>query len=103
MLFTFTVKSDKKRIIPAVTHIDNSARVQTVDKRSNPLFYETIRAFYRKTRCPVVINTSFNIRGEPLVCSPLDALKRFMNTEIDHLVIGNFILDKTSQKNLKIK
>ncbi|MFA6350650.1 MAG: carbamoyltransferase C-terminal domain-containing protein, partial [Candidatus Omnitrophota bacterium] len=84
--------------IPAVTHIDGSARVQTVDRADNPLFYKTIYAFYRKTRCPVVINTSFNVRGEPLVCSPHDALTRFMSTEIDYLVIGNFILDKSLQK-----
>jgi carbamoyltransferase len=84
--------------IPAVTHVDYSARIQTVKKEDQPLYYDMINAFYRKTGCPVIINTSFNVRGEPLVCSPEDAYKCFMRTEMDHLIMGPFLLDKTAQK-----
>jgi len=87
--------------IPAVTHVDYSARIQTVKREDNPLYYDMINAFYKKTGCPVIINTSFNVRGEPLVCSPLDAFRCFMRTEIDYLAIGSFILDKREQKTLK--
>ncbi len=91
--------------IPAVTHVDNSARVQTIRKDDHPLYYELIHAFYQKTGCPVIINTSFNVRGEPLVCSPQDAYKCFMRTEMDYLVMGCFLLDKQeqtqTQKNVK--
>lgn len=84
--------------IPAVTHVDYSARIQTIKREDNPLYYDLINNFYRKTGCPVIINTSFNVRGEPLVCTPEDALRCFMRTEIDFLVMGNFILDKNEQK-----
>jgi len=84
--------------IPAVTHVDHSARVQSVERRHQPLFYDTIKAFYDKTGCPVIINTSFNVRGEPLVCAPDDAFRCFMRTEMDYLVMGGFILDKRGQK-----
>jgi len=84
--------------IPAVTHVDHSARVQSVERRHQPLFYDTIKAFYDKTGCPVIINTSFNVRGEPLVCAPEDAFRCFMRTEMDYLVMGGFILDKRGQK-----
>jgi len=87
-----------RKDIPAVTHVDNSARVQTVSKKTNPLFYDTIRAFYDKTGCPLIINTSFNIRGEPIVCAPEDAFNCFISTGMDYLVIGNFLLDKKRQK-----
>lgn len=103
MLFTFPVKKNKRPKIPAVTHIDNSARVQTVSKTDNPLFYKTIDAFYRKSGCPAIINTSFNLRGEPLVCSPDDALRRFRGSEMDYLLIGDFILNKSMQNNSNIK
>lgn len=83
--------------IPAVTHVDNSARIQTVDRERNPLYYELIQAFYRRTGCPVIINTSFNVRGEPIVCTPEDAFRCFMRTEMDYLVIGNFVLSKREQ------
>lgn len=83
--------------IPAVTHIDNSARVQTVNQIDNPLYYELIKHFYNKTGCPVIINTSFNVRGEPIVESPSDAYICFMRTEMDILVLGNYILDKANQ------
>ncbi len=80
--------------IPAVTHVDYSARVQTVDRRDHPLYYDLIREFERRTGCPVVVNTSFNVRGEPIVCTPEDAYRCFATTGLDHLVIGNCILDK---------
>ncbi|PNE59973.1 hypothetical protein A8H39_00635 [Paraburkholderia fungorum] len=83
--------------IPAVTHVDFSARVQTVDDRSNPLFYSLISAFHRITGCPVLVNTSFNVRGEPIVESPSDAYRCFMRTAMDYLVIGSHIVRKTSQ------
>lgn len=83
--------------IPAVTHVDYSARIQTVHPETNPLYYDLIAAFYRKTGCPVIINTSFNVRGEPIVQSPEDAYKCFMRTEMDYLVIGSCLLDKKNQ------
>jgi carbamoyltransferase len=86
--------------IPAVTHVDYSARIQTVKRQDNPLYYDLISAFERKTGCPVLINTSFNVRGEPLVCSAQDAYACFMRTEMDYLVIGCLILDKRDQKAL---
>jgi len=86
--------------LPAVTHIDFSARIQTVSRRTNPLYYDLIDAFYRKTGCPVIINTSFNVRGEPIVCRPEEAYKCFMRTEMDYLVMGNFIIAKQDQTRL---
>jgi carbamoyltransferase len=87
--------------IPAVTHVDYSARIQTIKKEDNPLYYDTIEKFYKKTGCPVIINTSFNVRGEPLVLSPEDAFRCFMRTEMDYLVVGSFLLDKQEQKTIK--
>ena len=86
-----------RSIIPAVTHVDYSARVQTVNEETNPVFYKIIKAFEKRTGCGVVINTSFNVRGEPIVCSPEDAYKCFMRTEMDVLMIGNMILYKSEQ------
>jgi carbamoyltransferase len=83
--------------IPAVTHVDYSARIQTVHKDDNPLYHELISTFYRRTGCPVIVNTSFNVRGEPIVATPLDAYKCFMRTDIDILVLGDFILQKKDQ------
>ena len=83
--------------IPAVTHIDYSARVQTVHAETNPLFYKLLKAFYALTGCPVLVNTSFNVRGEPIVCSPTDAFRCLMGTELDLLVVGNTLLDKAAQ------
>ena len=80
--------------IPAVTHVDYSARVQTVDADTNPRFHQLITAFEAITGCPVLINTSFNVRGEPIVNRPEDAYHCFMNTGIDRLVIGNYLLKK---------
>ena len=87
----------KRSEIPAVTHVDYSARIQTVRRETNPLYWEIIEAFYRKTGCPVVVNTSFNVRGEPIVCTPEDSYRCFMRTEMDFLVLENFILDKKDQ------
>ena len=87
----------KRSLIPAVTHVDYSARVQTVKRDDNPLYYELILKFYALTGCPVIINTSFNVRGEPLVCSPQEAFACFMRTEMDYLVMENILLDKREQ------
>lgn len=86
--------------IPAVTHIDYSARVQTVHHETNPVYHELISAFDKKTGCPIIVNTSFNVRGEPPVCSPHDAYLCFMRTEIDYLILGNFLIDRKVQKPL---
>ena len=83
--------------IPAVTHIDYSARVQTVSRETNPDYYDLIRAFEQLTGCAVIVNTSFNVRGEPIVCTPEDAYRCFMRTHIDYLVLGPFLLDKEEQ------
>ena len=88
--------------IPAVTHVDFSARVQTVDKKENEKFYDLINEFYKITGCPVLVNTSFNIRGEPIVCNPKNALDCFMGTDLDILVIENFLLLKKDQKKTMI-
>jgi carbamoyltransferase len=88
-----TVRSD----IPAVTHVDYSARIQTVRRETNPLYWEIIEAFHRKTGCPVVVNTSFNVRGEPIVCTPEDSYRCFMRTEMDALVLETCVLLKEAQ------
>jgi carbamoyltransferase len=87
--------------IPAVTHIDYSARVQTVRRTQNAGYYDLIKAFYDRTGCPVIVNTSFNVRGEPIVCTPEDAHRCFMRTEMDYLVIETFLLDKRQQPEAK--
>jgi carbamoyltransferase len=108
------IKEDEKKLfgidklninrskIPAVTHVDYSARIQTVSKETNKPFYDLISKFKEKTNCPIIINTSFNVRGEPIVNSPTDAFNCFMGTELDYLVIGNCILDKNKQ-DIKLK
>jgi len=83
--------------IPAVTHVDYSARIQTVRRENNPLFYDVIDAFRRRTGCPMVVNTSFNVRGEPIVCTPQDSYRCFMRTEMDYLVLETCVLDKREQ------
>jgi carbamoyltransferase len=83
--------------VPAITHVDYSARLQTAHEETNPYYYKMIRAFKNLTGCPVIINTSFNVRGEPIVCSPEDAYRCFMRTEMDYLVMENYILDKKNQ------
>jgi len=84
-------------IVPAITHVDYSARIQTVHKETNPLYYALISKFKEKTGCPLVVNTSFNIRGEPIICNPVDAFRCFMGTELDVLAIGNYFLIKEDQ------
>lgn len=86
--------------LPAVTHVDYSARVQTVTETQHPLYYRLLRKFDEKYGCPVIINTSFNVRGEPIVCSPEHAYRCFMRTNMDYLVLGNFLLEKQDQKPL---
>jgi carbamoyltransferase len=116
MLFVADIKKDKKinvknlenykgldklklrrSTIPSVTHVDYSARIQTVDKKVNEKFYNLINEFYKLSECPMLINTSFNVRGEPIVCTPTDAFHCFMGTELDILVCNNFILYKEDQ------
>ncbi|MEK7507719.1 MAG: carbamoyltransferase [Patescibacteria group bacterium] len=121
MLFTADVKNDKRlplsqkdeqafgleklkkprSKIPAVTHVDYSARVQTVHHKTNPRYHKLIARFNEKYGCPVIVNTSFNVRGEPIVCTPDDAYRCFMRTNIDYLAMGNFLLDKKAQPEFK--
>jgi carbamoyltransferase len=91
------VRSD----LPAITHVDNSARIQTVSKDMNAPYHELLTAFYERTGCPVVINTSFNVRGEPIVCTPDEAYTCFMRTHMDYLCMGSFLLNKADQKPWK--
>jgi carbamoyltransferase len=84
--------------IPAVTHVDYSARIQTVHEATNPRYYGLLKAFEELTGCAVIVNTSFNVRGEPIVCSPEDAYRCFMRTEIDTLVLENCVVAKKDQK-----
>ena len=96
-LFGIDKLNIKRSEIPAVTHVDYSARIQTVTKNTNNRYYDLISKFKEKTGCPVIVNTSFNVRGEPIVNSPTDAFNCFMGTELDYLIIGNCILDKSKQ------
>ena len=101
-LFGIEKLNIKRSEIPAVTHVDYSARIQTINKKTNKRFYDLISKFKERTGCPIIINTSFNIRGEPIVNTPKDAFNCFMGTELDYLVIGNCVLDKNKQDpNLK--
>ena len=83
--------------VPAITHVDYSARIQTVRRETNPLYYDIMAAFNRRTGCPIIVNTSFNVRGEPIICTPEDAYRCFMRTNMDVLVLENFILERTAQ------
>jgi carbamoyltransferase len=101
-LFGIDKLNIKRSEIPAVTHVDYSARIQTVTQSTNKLYYDLISKFKEKTGCPVIVNTSFNVRGEPIVNTPSNAFNCFMGTDLDYLVIGNCILDKMKQdKDLK--
>jgi carbamoyltransferase len=93
----------KRSEIPAVTHVDYSARIQTVRHEANPLYWEIIEAFRQRTGCPVIVNTSFNVRGEPIVCKPEDSYRCFMRTEMDFLVLENCVLDKKDQPKFEEK
>ena len=119
MLLVADVRKDKRRImttdedalfgieklnvprssVPAVTHVDYSARIQTVHSDTNPRFHAIISKFNELTGCPLVVNTSFNVRGEPIVCTPTDSFKCFMGTGLDVLAVGNFLLLKEEQNN----
>jgi carbamoyltransferase len=90
----------RRSTIPAITHVDYSARVQTVDEARNPDFHKLLTKFYEKTGCAVLINTSFNVRGEPIVCTPSDAYRCFQGTEMDVLVVGRKILLREKQPQL---
>lgn len=96
MLFIFDVREDRATQIPAVRHVDGTARVQTVNRRQHPLYYDLLAAFERRTGVPILVNTSFNTRGEPMVCSPRDAVESFWTSPLDALVIGPFLLRKTA-------
>jgi len=96
-LFGISKLNIKRSEIPAVTHVDYSARIQTVRRETNPLYWEIIEAFRQKTGCPVIVNTSFNVRGEPIVCTPEDSYRCFMRTEMDYLVLETCVLDKRDQ------
>jgi len=92
----------KRSEIPSVTHVDYSAKIQTVHKETNEKYFSLIKKFKEITNCPILVNTSFNVRGEPIVNTPLDAFNCFMGTDLDKLVIGNCYLDKKNQNtNLK--
>jgi carbamoyltransferase len=96
-LFGISKLNIKRSEIPAVTHVDYSARIQTVRRETNPLYWDIIEAFRQKTGCPVIVNTSFNVRGEPIVCTPDDSYRCFMRTEMDYLVLETCVLDKKDQ------
>jgi carbamoyltransferase len=87
--------------IPAVTHVDYSARIQTVHAETNPTYHALLTRFHALTGCPVLVNTSFNVRGEPIVCTPRDAYRCFMRTEMDNLVLGPYLLEKAKQPPLR--
>ena len=89
--------------LPAITHVDYSARSQTVDRKDNPLLYDLLLRFEQGTGCGVLVNTSFNVRGEPIVCTPDDAYRCFMNTEMDYLIMGSFVIERTAQPQQKIQ
>jgi carbamoyltransferase len=94
MILTAQVRPEKRSVIPSVTHVDGSARPQTVERDVNPLYWRLIRKFGDRTGVPVVMNTSFNLRGEPIVCTPTDAIRTFFSSGMDALVIGSFVVDK---------
>jgi carbamoyltransferase len=102
-LFGIEKLNIKRSSIPAITHVDYSARIQTVHEETNPKYYQLIKEFKKITGCPVLVNTSFNVRGEPIVCSVEDAFNCFMGTNLDILVIENFILFKNVQDKSLVK
>ena len=95
MLMSVPVRPEKRAVVPSITHVDGSARVQTVTPESNPLFYRLIKAFGEITGVPMVLNTSFNVRGEPIVCTPQDAYACFNKTKMDYLVLGRYLVRKS--------
>jgi carbamoyltransferase len=103
LLFGIQKLNIPRSSVPAITHVDYSARIQTVHASTNPKFHKLISKFKDKTECPILVNTSFNIRGEPIVCSPKDAFKCFMGTDLDILVLEDYILFKTEQDKTLLK
>lgn len=94
MLMAIDVSPEKKEVIPAVVHVDGSCRVQTVKRENNPRFRALLEAFYERTGCPVLLNTSFNVKGQPIVNTPAQAIDCFKGTNIDCLAIGDFLVEK---------
>jgi carbamoyltransferase len=94
MLFVYDVRPEQANRIPAVRHIDGTARIQTINRQQHPLYYDVVKAFQARTGVPVLVNTSFNTRGEPIVCTPRDAVECFWTSPLDALVIGSFLLEK---------
>jgi carbamoyltransferase len=98
MLFVARVREDKRHLLPAITHVDGTARVQTVNRQDQPLYYALIQEFGRLTGVPVLVNTSFNVRGEPIVCTPEQAFNSFSHTDMDYLVLGDALLSAASKR-----
>ena len=96
MLIAVEVRPEKRQSIPAVVHVDGTCRVQTVTATSNPRFRRLLEAFHRRTGCPVILNTSFNVKGQPIVNTPQEAIGCFLGTNLDVLVVGDFVCEKTS-------
>ena len=97
MLLVYNVRPDKRSVIPSVTHVDNTARIQTVNRAENPEMWRLLHAFKEETGVPILLNTSFNVKGEPIVCSPYDAVDSVKRADIDYLVMGSFIAAKKSE------
>jgi carbamoyltransferase len=94
MLLVYPFKKSVQSKVPAVVHVDGTGRLQTIDQKSNPKYYQLINTYYHKTGIPLILNTSFNVKGEPIVCTPADAIKCFLTTEIDYLLLGNYLIKK---------
>src|SRR5438094_4092148 len=100
MLLTARVRPDKQHLLPAITHVDGTARVQTVSRENNPLFYALIEEFGKLSGVPVLVNTSFNVRGEPIVCSPSEAFNSFSHTDMDYLIMGTALVPASSKRKI---
>ena len=98
MLMVYLIKEEKRELIPAVTHVDGSGRLQTIERKKNPMYYDTIKEFSKLSNVPILINTSFNIRGEPIVCTPYDAYKCMMGTGIDCLIMDKFLIKRSDNE-----
>jgi carbamoyltransferase len=94
MLMVYPFKPSGIKKVPATVHVDKTGRLQVIDRQDNPFYYDLIKSYFRKTGTPIIINTSFNVRGEPIVCTPADAVNCFMATDIDYLVIGPYLVSK---------
>jgi carbamoyltransferase len=100
MLLTARVRPDKQHLLPAITHVDGTARVQTVTRAQNPLYYSLIEEFGKLSGVPVLVNTSFNVQGEPIVCTPEEAFNSFAHTDMDYLVMGDALIPSSSKRKL---